>query len=153
METILFDPRFIPMGITNNSLNTFSVCKLICLKPVPSPLPLCGFQPCCTGSAALEYGGMPRWVTSQQLGSGHSFKPKRIGGVKSDLLLQVDSDTSSSLPPNVHLSSLYTHFRARLFVWLAFCLSKVFRQVLNTIMFLWMFFIIFFIVEKIQLVV
>lgn len=53
VETILFDPGFIPTGIRNNCPNTFSACKIICLNPVPFPFPLHDFQPSCTGSAVL----------------------------------------------------------------------------------------------------
>lgn len=49
----------------------------------------------------------------------------------------------------LHLSLLHTHFRAQLFVWLSFYISRAFKQSTNTNMFFWMLFIgLFFIVES-----
>lgn len=118
VKTILFDPGFIPSRIRSTLWALFSACKLICLNPLPFPFSLCDFQPRCTGTAVLwvrRYGQMDdTWATGVWLfiqtkacwwyegwfpssgGWWHIYSLKWVYPL--------------------HLSSLYTYFRAHSFV-------------------------------------
>lgn len=118
VKTILFDPGFVPSRIRSTLWALFSACKLICLNPLPFPFSLCDFQPRCTGTAVLwvrRYGQMDdTWATGVWLfiqtkacwwyegwfpssgGWWHIYSLKWVYPL--------------------HLSSLYTYFRAHSFV-------------------------------------
>jgi len=68
VETILFDPGFIPSGIRNNCLNTFSVCKFICVNPVPFPSVSSSLV--AQAMPDFELGDVFRGASHKQLGFG-----------------------------------------------------------------------------------
>lgn len=137
-----------PSGIRNNRLNYFFTCKLICWNPVP--FPSCDFQPYCTGSAVLWVGSFLQIGDTWAAGVWLFIQTERVGGMKPGFLLQVIGDwhplhfLKMQWVCCFYLCFLYTDFRAQLFVWLSFCISRAFKQGTNTNMFFWMLFIRFF---------
>lgn len=121
----------------------FFACKLICRNPVPS-------QPYCTGSAVLWVRSIFQVGDIWAAGVWLFIQTEHVGGMKSGSLLEVDGVLyplhffKMQWVYCLHLSLLYTYFRAWLFVWLSFYISRDFKQNTNTNMFFWMLFIRFF---------